>query len=302
MIVCRLLALATVFALPLFSSAQFPDHCDHQKPLPFAGIEKHHPIDDACGINGKPSSPDPTHLQNAAKNNFCSEPSGGAPESMTLQQFADLQHSHNFPAGQGMEPSDRTPLRNAGEGKVVRVKAYLIEAHHADLGGGESVNCNRPNEEDNDIHIALGATPNAKECTSISAEISPHFRPVSWNEIGHFEKWNPTTNQYTVNNAMASRLRSHAYRITGQLFYDASHAPCPCGTQCSPVRAAVWEIHPVYGIEVCKAGTKCEENSDADWMPFDTWWNSLVPIQPVKPPHSHHPHEKKSSTAKTKTN
>jgi hypothetical protein len=39
--------------------------------------------------------------------------------------------------------------------------------------GGESVNCNGPSEEDNDVHIALVANPGDQECTSVTAEMSP---------------------------------------------------------------------------------------------------------------------------------
>jgi hypothetical protein len=49
----------------------------------------------------------------------------------------------------------------------------------------------------------------------------------------------------------------------------------------------VWEIHPIYSIEVCKSGTACDENTDSDWLAFDAWWKSLVPIKKVKGPHTH---------------
>ena len=130
------------------------------------------------------------------------------------------------------------------------MKAFLIEAHHADLGAGESVNCNGGKEEDNDIHIALGSKAESQECESVSAEIAPHYRPASWNEIGHFETYNSSTRKYIPNPALASRLQAHPYRITGQLFFDASHAPCPCSKACNPIRASVWEIHPVMKMAV----------------------------------------------------
>jgi len=54
---------------------------------------------------------------------------------------------------------------------------------------------------------------------------------------------------------MAARLKSLPYRVTGQLFFDASHKVCPCGTSnCSPVRASLWEIHPVMKIEAMRKG------------------------------------------------
>jgi hypothetical protein len=208
--------------------------------------------------------------------------------------LVDLQRQTTVRSGRDREPSDRRALQALGEGKVIRVKAYLIEAHHADVGSGESVNCNGKSEEENDIHIALGPQPHSKECDSVTAEISPHYRPATWNEIGHFETFDRSTQKYVVNGGLAARLQAHPYRITGQLFFDASHAPCPCSTAgCGPLRPSVWEIHPVYEIEVCRAGTSCNETQDADWIAFDTWWKSMAPLQPVRRPHSRHPHERK---------
>lgn len=284
------LTCAISLALTAVSVAQagFSDKCAGGTPLAFAAIEKKHPIDGVCGIQGTSGASATSHTQNLVKNNFCAT---GTPEPFTTQMLIDLQNNNHIASGTGKEPADRSQLHALGEGKLVRMKAFLIEAHHADLGSGESVNCNGAVEEQNDIHIAFGPASSTKECASVSAEISPHFRPASWDQIGHFETWNPTSKTYSGNAGMASRLQAHAYRVTGQLFFDSSHAPCPCNVKCTPVRASVWEIHPVYSIEVCKAGAACDENNDADWIAFDTWWNSLAPLQPVKGPHSHTPHE-----------
>src|SRR5215472_15215595 len=128
---------------------------------------------------------------------------------------------------------------------------------------------------------------------SVTAEISPHSRPDSWNEIGHYEKFNSGTRMYVVDQAMATRLKSHSYRITGQLFLDTSHKVCACGTNCSgdPSRTSDWEIHPVTNIEVCKAdvgsdAVNCDVNKDADWTSFDSWWKSLPALHFAQP----HPH------------
>lgn len=296
LIVTSILATAIVAA-----SAQtgFSDHCSDGKALPFASIEVKHPIDATCGIKGKLTSSAPSQLQNEAKNNFCG--ASDAPENFTPQMFIDLEHNTTIKSGTGKEPADRTALQHLGEGKIVRMKANLIEAHHADLGNGESVNCDGPKAEDNDIHIAFGPAANSKECTSVSGEISPHFRPASWNAIGDFETLNPATKLNVVNPALASRLQAHPYRITGQLFFDASHTLCSCGTTCNPSRGSRWEIHPIYNIEVCKAGAACNADTDSDWISFDSWWNTLVPPQKQKPPHSHEPHEpKKKGSGKTK--
>lgn len=288
---CSWLAIAVVVSgAGVAQAASFPDTCAGGSPLPFATIQVAHPMDQSCGLEGKPSSPANSHTQNKVKNNFCATAASG-PETITPQALIDLQAKTTIPSGPGKEPSDRGPLQELGEGKVVRMKAFLVEAHHADLGGGESVNCNGATESENDIHIALAATPDAEECDSVSAEISPHFRPDSWNEIGHYEVFNTSTKKYTPSPAMDARLRAHPYRITGQLFFDASHGPCPCDTQCNPIRASVWEVHPVYAIDVCRAGTACEVNSDGDWISFDKWWNSLAPLKKVRGPHSHAEHE-----------
>lgn len=267
--------------------AQFPDHCPDGSSLPFASIEVKHTIDDHCGLKGAGSAPANSKLQNQVKNNFCAGAGGTTPEEFTPQMLVDLQGKTKVPSGFKREPSDRQPLTDLGEGKLVRMKAFLVEAHHADLGAGETVNCNGGAELQNDVHMALGGKADAQECESVSAEIIPHYRPASWNEIGHFEHYNKSTKKYTPDPAMAARLQSHPYRITGQLFFDASHKPCPCGTTCNPIRASEWEIHPVYVIEVCKSGTSCDESKDEDWMAFDTWWNSLVPLQKLKGPHGH---------------
>src|SRR5262249_48198125 len=176
---------------------------------------------------------------------------------------------------------DRKELQGLGEGKVIRMKASLIEAHFADVGAGERVNCNQPKQEDNDIHIAFGDRPDTPECASVTGEISPHFRPESWSQIGNFEKPDATAKKDVRDQGIAAKLQAQPLRITGQLFFDASHAPCPCGTRCNPSRSSDWEIHPIYNIEVCKAGSPCDVKNDGDWVAFDAWWKSEGPAQPA---------------------
>ena len=150
----------------------------------------------------------------------------------------ELQAETTVPSGFKKEPSDRQPLTDLEQGKLVCMKAFLVEAHHADLGAGETVNCNGGTEPQNDIHMALGAAADTEECGSVSAEISAHYRPASWtswNEIGHYEHYNKSTKKHVPDPTMAARLQAHPYRITGQLVFDASHKACPCGTTCTPV-------------------------------------------------------------------
>jgi hypothetical protein len=51
-------------------------------------------------------------------------------------------------------------------------------------------------------------------------------------------------------------------RLTGPLFYDASHDPCTPTKKSSPARRSIWEIHPLYGIEVKVGG---------QWQKFEDW-------------------------------
>ncbi len=262
----------------------FPRVCPDGRPIPpFAAVRETQSIDTTCGISGKASSSASIKLQDLAKNNFCAT---DPPMDITVAGLIDLQQQAE---AQGITfgstiPTSRTQVQALGEGKLVRLVAYLIEAHHADITDGESVNCDGLGEVNNDVHIALGDSDGAAECSSVTAEISPHFRPRSWNEIGHFEIYNPTTQLYVPNLPVATRLQSRVYRITGQLFFDASHTPCPCGTKdsgCSPVRSSLWEIHPVYAVEVCKMGGSCAISDEGSWMPFNQWW------APVLAPHRH---------------
>ena len=67
---------------------------------------------------------------------------------------------------------------------------YLLEGH---FGGAESVNCGRSQRQDIDIHLALVTERPSTlkltnrgpiECSSVTAEISPHHRPIDWDLLG----------------------------------------------------------------------------------------------------------------------
>ena len=111
-------------------------------------------------------------------------------------------------------------------------------------------------EENNDIHIVLQQLDQEvgdNECDSVTAELIPHLRPSSWSSenLNHF--------------------RDHPFRFTGQLFLDSDHVPCRSdGSGGRPDRASVWEIHPVYSIEICKStkASKCDSADDKAWVLF----------------------------------
>ena len=244
--------------------------------LPFDAIRQTHSIDSSCGPAGSASSA-PQSAQNEAKNNFCAS---GSPVNLTFANFAQLQQaaeSAGIPFGGTNLPSDRGPLHNilslgsqgrVGEGSVVRLAAFVMTAHYSNVSKGESVNCGIPGNENNDIHIVLGqsAVPEgaklteAQECASVTAEISPHFRP---------DVWSPDSLNH--NNA-------HMFRFTGQLFFDAAHRPCVGGTGANPKRVAIWEVHPVYAVDICvDPGNHCSADSEANWVPLSDFVGSPEP-------------------------
>ena len=61
-------------------------------------------------------------------------------------------------------PADRSVLKDLhkttegdtiGEGSVVQLIGFLIKAKFSNVGKGETVNCELPDREENDIHINL---------------------------------------------------------------------------------------------------------------------------------------------------
>ena len=146
----------------------------------------------------------------------------------------------------------------AGEGTHVQLVAFLQEAHFpkSNVKKGERVNCKLTGQENNDIHIALVSNPNEDDsCNSFTAEMSPHFRPEAWRDI------------------VDLNLGNRPVRVTGTLFFDGSHQPCTATKRTSPPRASVWEIHPVYGFDICRfrSKAKCKPIDDAVWIPLHEW-------------------------------
>jgi hypothetical protein len=264
--------------------------------LPFDAIKTPRAIDRVCPTGGcgelgnTTQQPTPHQLMNLAKNNFCATNRAAA---VSYLDFVNLQQASNkLKASQpswwtGLLPSDRTKLpkvassgggasQMVGEGVKVTFVGFIREAKYDDTETGEDVNCKIGGQglvgtSDNDIHISIGLTQltqipaaTADRCQSLTAEISPHFRPAVWEKIA-----SPASRQI---------FQTHPVRITGTLMMDAEHVPCVNGTIRSgnPVRISVWEIHPVYAIDVCK-NTDLKGCGVADasvWTPFDKYRNS----------------------------
>ena len=229
--------------------------------LPFQSIAQNHPIDNTCGKEGAGTGALAT--QNTVKNNFCALAPAA---SLKFSDFDSLQRGSEekgISTGRGRIPTDRAPLRNmvniasreVGEGSLVSLAAFIDSVRNT---ASESVNCKQSGVENNDIHVNLVENPGADLCASVTAEISPHFRPVAWAHLGQMAITRPV-------------------RITGQLFFDADHLPCQDGQRSGPhpKRRSTWEIHPVYGIGICNYDnlTRCVADDESAWVPLDQWKN-----------------------------
>jgi hypothetical protein len=237
---------------------------------------------ESCGLQGNAQDKTPEAVQNPHKNDLCVT---GVAQPVTISDLVKLQEEVD---DSGMEygsrfqhkspPMDRSPLTKLpplpsgiqlGEGSLVTFVGYLADAHYSPASSsskGESVNCSKAEHEMADIHIALSAEPGKikskdpkrieKFCRTISAEFIPHARPAIWDTS-------------TLNQVIDLE---RPVRVTGQLFFDASHEPChdgvPVGSD--PRRIAGWEIHPIYTFEICKFTDmkKCDVTSTAAWQPM----------------------------------
>ena len=269
-------------ALAQSDSFQLPSGCK----LPFENIATKPDPYVQCGNCGAVERPQPGRpsdakakaLQSQAKNNLCADVS----QVMTAD-FATLQQMGSTAKTNGWETIDldgRGPLhgfyevngKKIGEGDVVRLKAWILKAHVSDCTSsetGEAVNCNVQGFANNDLHVPLldpSGDRTQDECASITAEIIPHFRPATW---ANLDLKTPVKN---------------VVRITGQLFYDNAHVPCnqpfsktaPANAKTRPpYRSTLWEIHPVYQLEVCSNTdpAKCDVNSSDTtmWVDYDKW-------------------------------
>lgn len=253
--------------------------------LPFDAIETEQAIDGKCPVGGHSAlikGSQPHILQNLAKNNFCVT---GDPTPISYNAFVALQTAVNGMSGltwgSGQEmPTDRSALRNlkisdggrsltVGEGSKVSFAGYVMAYEFADTHSGEDVNCDLSGDENNDIHLTMRTVPGLilkrpagatdPRCNSVSAEVSPHFRPAAWSKL--------------ASSSSNSLFAKNPLRVTGALTFDAEHKPCTNGKPASgsPVRISVWEIHPVYSVDVCKFTTlaRCKVTDDSVWTPFN---------------------------------
>jgi hypothetical protein len=291
-----LLALA-VFAIAFAQQQSSKEFETRLADLPFARIAEPHEIDRRCPATGKEDNNIYHYAQNAAKNNFLAR---GNPVPLSFNDFTRLQQASQKEIAegrivlQGKYPEDRTRLRSlirvrgraVGEGTVVSLQAYVFNAAYANTkysklsdgrpARGEAVDCDNPELDWNDIHIALSSNANPKtdECSTVTAEISPHYRPAVWSRFHDgqnpdIEALIPGLLKQQVVENQTSGAQPLRLRLTGPLFYDASHRPCVfsggrVAERHAPERRSIWEIHPIYRIEVY-------DSMKQRWLDLDRW-------------------------------
>jgi hypothetical protein len=257
-------------------------------------------IDNVCGNGGNSAAGSNSAKQNNIKNRFCLPGAATTPIEIdfnVLDQLQKAAHDKGIPFGrkpvpnsnQTVEnlPPDRSVLvdlitdaqgRHLGEGTLVRLEGFVFKAQHSNTfvfsGTGESVNCNTKTLAGNDIHIALARTKagttnqsEASECKTVTAEITPHHRSAIYNRfdsnpVDFLNGQQQQAGQDKLNGHPLP-LKGARVRVTGQLFFDASHSPCTNGHG-GPPRRSIWEVHPVYAIEVFEAAQN-------KFIPFEEW-------------------------------
>ena len=255
------------------------------------------PIDHAtkgCGLEGSSAGDEPHEAQNLVKNNFCAWPDTD-PALVTRKSFDELmKQMPTIPFGSGKtmpSAAQRKSLQGfyttsegdtIGEGSFVVFVGFLLEGH---FGGAESVNCGLTKRADIDVHLALvtqkPSTLDLKnrgpvECSSITAEISPHHRPIEWDILGRITGTPAAQKLVKALGRLEDEDLLRPLRIKGQLMFDASHVTCNGNTPSKgqPPRRSGWEIHPVYSIEVCKFTTlqscRFDQETVGLWTPLST--------------------------------
>jgi hypothetical protein len=293
------LALNLVIAPNLFNARgqlKFKKCDPDPLPLQLAGFDNQpQQIDSLCGNEGCFKSA-ANNKQNEAKNNFCAPTANIIP--VTRETFKALQDAVNNMSSikPRVPPNSRAKLKNIklpdgtrlGEGNVVSFVGYILSVTHSNVdknkpltaGNGESVQCNFLGCAYNDIHVELtGVQNDSTPCRTVTAELIPHYRPAAWENFDSPD--------------YASFLSTHPVRLKGQLFFDGSHIACLNGKpgvftnngqqQTDFARIAVWEIHPVYSVEVCKKTAKadCLKN-ESQWIPL-SGLQSFLGLATVRP-------------------
>jgi hypothetical protein len=178
----------------------------------------------------------------------------GSPEDKDYSYLAGLPKTvPGYKVG-----NSREKLQAKGEGKAIRVVAYVLTIRHEH---GESCNCGLNDVEvTTDNHLVIvspvlkSPTLAKNEPTSQTAEFTPRVR------LDH-----KNFNFDTVNPLIKANGGKLLVRLTGQQMYDSEHAQPGRNLK----RKSDWEIHPIFKFEYCPKDKSCTKGSDANWVDLD---------------------------------
>lgn len=174
-------------------------------------------------------------------------PKQGMAVSTGGRRLALLKNRDNIPAAQDfdagvtlaamLQPGDD---RNRwSESRAAAVEGYVLEVRK---GGIESANCF--SVVSRDIHIHIGARPDAPPQEMVVVEVTPRIR--EWAERHNLD-WSES--------ALARELVGRWCRFEGWLLFDIEHADESENTAPGREenwRKTGWEIHPVTSIKVIR--------------------------------------------------
>lgn len=198
----------------------------------------------------------------------------GEAEPQTLSWMKALKKPRHFVKG-----GSRDELEGLGEGKLIRVTAFLLTAKPE---GSESCNCGLDDQKQKDKDIGVN-TDN-------------HLVLVSWNTVKkfllpakvNFQEWKANLDEREGESITAeftprvrldhpnftraavrplikkARQMALPVRVTGLLMFDSQHF-----LEKPLVRVNNWEIHPILKLEFCPRGEICSADSDDGWESLD---------------------------------
>lgn len=236
---------------------------------------------DAQGITACPDTGcgtvDP--LLNTQKNTVEGDPDTAT--NLTFTKFAKLPK--RVP-GYKKIGAPRTALKKKGEGTMVRVVAWALDARPQKTTGkdkngnpkkGESCNCGFKGVTDpqnTDVHIVLVSTPTLKLKAKAANGKSAAFNTLKKREaVSQTAEYTPRVRVTRHEDFDGGKLKDLIdpknggvlkVRVTGLLMYDSEHALGPHKL----LRRTDWEIHPVFRLEYCPKDKTCLAASDANWV------------------------------------
>jgi len=220
----------------------------------------------------------------------------GDPDTATDMTFADFAALPKCVDGYKAIGDDRKKITEAGEGKMVRVVAWALDARPQKTSGndkngkpkkGESCNCGFTgvkDPENTDVHIVLvdeetlklkakatkAKPPSAKFPKRVKAQTAARNTLKKREAQSQTAEYAPRVRVARDEEFDGAKLKTmidptHGgrlfLRITGLLMYDSEHA-----FQNPLTRRSSWEIHPVFRLQFCPKGKDCDPKSDSGWI------------------------------------